>query len=343
MNKNITMEEIAAQMGLSRVTVSSIINNKAKQRGVSPKTEKRVKEYLQKCGYTPSRQAVALRTGQRNSVGILHCGHLYSHLTGAFNALCNHISGQKGGLEIMVVRREDFLKGAQELISRGVETLIWIQTSDAKKEFGIDSNIFELLSRVKTIIYNYHYDDEDMDKTLLNTNIYTVGISRKQAFKTLLNELKRKKKKRILRPDCFFTHPNEDPLAKVLNNGSLEVHSMPSPELRATTDPKIIRKISKAIIKIIKQQNIDTICFRDDEVAGYYLSELQRCSFKIPDQLSITGFDGLDIVNSFYPRLTTLQMPMEDMLNKTLALTKSKPSKKQYCFKAKLLKGDSLA
>ena len=89
----LTMEQIARELNLSRVTVSSVINDRFRERGISETTALRVRDYLAKRGYVPSRSAVDLRTGVRSALGILYGGRLYSHLIEAFNELVGHIGG----------------------------------------------------------------------------------------------------------------------------------------------------------------------------------------------------------------------------------------------------------
>lgn len=59
--KKPTLDTLAAELGVSRQTVSNVINNRAK---VSAQTRTRVLEAIEKAGYRPSAAARALRTQQ---------------------------------------------------------------------------------------------------------------------------------------------------------------------------------------------------------------------------------------------------------------------------------------
>jgi DNA-binding LacI/PurR family transcriptional regulator len=61
MNTNtrpMTMKRIAAELGLSRLTVSMVVNNRAEEHRIPPQTIQRVQDYLKQKGYVPSRHAL---------------------------------------------------------------------------------------------------------------------------------------------------------------------------------------------------------------------------------------------------------------------------------------------
>ena len=65
----VTIKEIAAEAGVSRMTVSNVINN---VRGkVSPETEKRIREIMDKYHYVPSMAARSLNTKSSHIIGLL--------------------------------------------------------------------------------------------------------------------------------------------------------------------------------------------------------------------------------------------------------------------------------
>ncbi len=65
--KRPTLDTLAAELGVSRQTVSNVLNNRAK---VSPQTRSRVLDAIEKAGYRPSAAARALRTQQTYNLGM---------------------------------------------------------------------------------------------------------------------------------------------------------------------------------------------------------------------------------------------------------------------------------
>src|SRR5689334_16483392 len=109
-----TMAQLARELKLSRLTVSSVLNNRYVERGISQETAARVRAYFRERGYVPSRQALDLRNPVRNSIGILHSGHFYSHVTEAFNQIVDHFNESSNRLEVMVVKPGAAKRGLQE-------------------------------------------------------------------------------------------------------------------------------------------------------------------------------------------------------------------------------------
>lgn len=60
-NQNITITELSRELGLSIATISSVLNNRHKERRISEKTVSRVQEAARKIGYMPNISARRLR------------------------------------------------------------------------------------------------------------------------------------------------------------------------------------------------------------------------------------------------------------------------------------------
>lgn len=60
-NQNITITELSRELGLSIATISSVLNNRYKERRISEKTVSRVQEAARKIGYMPNISARRLR------------------------------------------------------------------------------------------------------------------------------------------------------------------------------------------------------------------------------------------------------------------------------------------
>ena len=90
MSKQLTMTEVANELGLSRNAVSAVMNNRARKFGLSVATENRIREYIDKSGYVQARHALQTKTGDRNNtVDLLYCGEFprYSHVREALAAI----------------------------------------------------------------------------------------------------------------------------------------------------------------------------------------------------------------------------------------------------------------
>jgi len=66
-----TIATIASEMGLSRATVTHVLNGRGAQQRISPETQQRVLEVALRLGYRPNASARAIRAGRFGSIGLV--------------------------------------------------------------------------------------------------------------------------------------------------------------------------------------------------------------------------------------------------------------------------------
>lgn len=331
-----TMSDIARELRLSRVTVSSVVNGRALERGLSQATAERVLAHLEQRGYVPSRQAVSLRSGAEDTVGILHCNRLYSHLTEAFNRLTTTLAGTPRRLQIMVVSRENLLDGARELIARGASRILWIHTRPPRIECA-DPRILNYLERVTTVLYNYHFGNDDSERELLARGFYLVGVNRRDGEKTLLRFLAGLGHRRLVFPDQPLTDSTRS-----LDLAADGFHLAPvTPPASAPTPLEAGTFYADEILKAMRTRGVTAAVFHDDELAGFASVALLRAGVRIPDDLTVIGFDGLAIREAFAVPLTTLGMPVAEMVGLAQEILAHPPEEKRHCLDLTLLEGKS--
>ena len=67
----VTLRDVAQRAGVSRTTASYILNGLSGQAGISPDTEKRVRQVADALGYWPNRNARSLRTARTTTIGVI--------------------------------------------------------------------------------------------------------------------------------------------------------------------------------------------------------------------------------------------------------------------------------
>ena len=69
--KKKSIKDIAQDLGLSKTTVSFVLNNKGDEKNISKKTQQRILEYIQEVNYQPNQIAKSLKKGKTNTIGYL--------------------------------------------------------------------------------------------------------------------------------------------------------------------------------------------------------------------------------------------------------------------------------
>ncbi len=335
--KRITMSEVAAELGLSRMTVSSVLNNQADKRRISTETARRVLQHMEARGYVPLSHALKLRQGGREAVGILHSGDLYSHLTDAYNRMCSLFSKRPRRLELMVIPREAIIEGIKELISRSVSHLVWIQTAGSEKEFEKPA-VKTYLSHAVPVIYNYLFPSRMETAELLEEGYFLIGADRKAGYGELAIFLKKLGHRKVVAPDG-----GTPSIREAFSEEGLEVYSPELYSRRNMTFEEIGRASAREGMLLLKKKKATALCYGDDAVAGFALSELAAMGVSVPRDVTVTGFDGLEFTKTFHPPLTTLRMPVREMVACVQGIISGRRKRKKNVFRMELMEGRSHA
>jgi len=315
------MSEIAAELGLSRNTVSAVINGASSKRYVSAETERRVREHLAQRGFVPSRAARHLRSSPKRVIGLLHLGSLYSHLVEAFHLLSESLTGMAPGLEIMVTPREQLESALHELLSRRVTDLVWLNNPSSGECYREDQ-VLNYLGNTRTIVYNHFFNAWPGDEDLLKRGIALVGVDRTAQHRRMARFLRDLGHKVIALPSVDLS---AQAYVDAFTSRGLVVAECPSPFEPAK------------LVHAMKEQGVTAACFKGDREACQAISALRELGVRIPEDLTVTGFDGMSLTYS--QDLTTLVMPVQEMVAKVCELVADPKQELRHCFDMELAKG----
>ncbi|MFH1024805.1 MAG: LacI family DNA-binding transcriptional regulator [Planctomycetota bacterium] len=332
MSRVVTMSEMARELGVSRITVSSVVNDHARERGISEKTERRVRSFLEKRGYVPSRGAVRLRGGARQGVGLFLCGPMYTHLMEAFNRFVVGLADMPGTLEIMMVSRQNILEGVRELVSRGVSSVVWIQTLSSAEEFR-EPAVLNYLSHTHTVLYNYPFGEGGADGDLIRRGFSLVGVNRAEGHRKLAVFLRGIGHRRVA-----VVHPLQ---VKCFQEAGLDPVLLPSVEEYPVDIPQEGRRYAGEVLKRFRTERITAVCFTDDEEAGFALREFRKAGVRVPKDLTVVGFDGIKTGEVFDVPLTTLAVPVKAMVDESLRMIRKGLRSKRRCLRLNLIRRES--
>ena len=298
------MEELAREMGLSRITVSRVING---HDNVSPRTRKLVLDYIKETGYQPHYAARLLTQKKSNTIGIV-----VSH---GFNVLVSHIVSTvlneltRHGLEADMLLANDATTEKQAIVSltrRTVDGLIIFSNySDAKY-------LRQVAREHKNIVFNGPGPEGAL-------TVRTDHIKGMKQIMTYLLDLGHKRIFYIGAPRQMLRSGNDE-----RQQGYLE--SMRRAGLKASTvfanevDPISGYREAKSILLTRLPHPTAIVCF-NDELAFGALRAAWELGVDVPGELSITGYDGTDLFRYATPSLTTYRIDSSvvgDLLVKTL-------------------------
>lgn len=296
MSRNAKLSDVARMAGVSTATVSRVFN---KPDIVRPDVRQRVIEAAKRLGYTPNPAAKALRSRKSRMVGVViptldHA--IYARMVNSAEAT---LVG--AGYMILVVSvgfdNSRVYERIRLLVERGAEALIVVGAIE-----DADARRFLAEKRIPAVTtYSFQGEGE----------LPSIGFDNHAATAKVLE---------------YLTGLGHRAVAMVV--GPTTGNDRQQARIRAYREgmaaigrPGLL--IEKAYsmangieaMRTIAAQAPETtaVMCSSDVFAFSAISECRRMGLRVPDHLSITGFDDLDFASELDPPLTTVAVPAAEM------------------------------
>lgn len=328
-----TIYEVSSLAGVSLATVSRVINNNTR---VSDKTRQKVEKAMTELGYRPNSIAQSLASNCTNSIGILvselhgpFFGQMMAGIEAELRAAGKHVIITTGHSE--ADKEKD---GIDFLISRNCDALI-IHVEGLTDEYLIE------LSKGKTPIYfmsriipelkeNCIYLDNELGGYLAAKAVIEQGHT-SIAY--------------ISGPQ--FKPDSQDRLAG--HKRALSQSNLPFNEaLYFEGNFKEIGGKEGLKHFLSKQLSFTALVCANDEMASGAMTYAREHNFTLPQDLSIIGFDNIIFCRHLYPKLTTIDNPVNEMGHMAAKLVLKNVYQHtnltiKYSFEPALISRDSIA
>ncbi|MGV9864807.1 LacI family DNA-binding transcriptional regulator [Rhodococcus koreensis] len=304
--RRVSAADVARAVGVSPATVSYVMNGRS---GVSEETRERILEVAEELGHTSSARANRLRSHQTRVIGLV--------LTDIANPFYTEIAA--GTIDAARARGyEVFLAHTQE------DPATLRSVVDAMIARHVDGVVFTVL----------HPDDGDVIRSLRSAHIPLIQLSR-----------------RIERIEADFVGIDDraaaaEMMEHVLEHGYRDIVTIVGPRVSsasAAREDGFTRTAESHGIRSIASHHISTylseqggyaaveellarkalprvIVCGSDAIALGAISALRAHSITVPDDVAVTGFDGLFPGASPLVELTTVNQPRREMAEQALEL-----------------------
>jgi LacI family transcriptional regulator len=293
--RRVTIGDVAAAAGVSVATVSKVINDRY---GVAEGTSERVRQVIEQLGYQSSLVAQSLRSRRTNVIGVL-VADIESFSAELLKGAARAIRGT--GYELVVFsglqRGEDRVGWEKRYLSRIGGTLtdgaILVTPSSVDVAFGapvvaVDHNIAS--SSLPTV-------DSDNLRGAIDATEYLLGLGHTRiAFLAG-------------RQDLESAHLRERGYRQALNAAGVDV------------DPELIRiggyeaeTAAGPARELLELADRPTAVFAaNDATAIQTIAVAKELGLRVPDDLSVIGFDNIPESALTEPPLTTVEQSIQEM------------------------------
>lgn len=299
--KRITSLDVAKKAGVSRTTVSFVLNNAAGMQ-ISDETRKRVLEAARDLGYVPDAAAQALASGRSKTVGLLLARRTNviasdMYLIQMMEVLVREIN--RHGMRLMLEVVEDFENRESYLKLVRSNSIDGILYSGPRFE---DAALRTLVEHgVPTVLMG----------ALPNTSYAFVDVDNHAAAKLAVKHLLSLGHRRI---GCITNAK----LSYVAAADRLEGYQDALAAAGVPVCPGLIRygdfdpESGYAQMNSLLDENPDltAVFVASDVVAFGAMSAVRERGLRIPDDISLVGFDDVPVSRYMDPSLTTVQLPV---------------------------------
>ncbi len=335
----ITIKEIAKICGVGVSTVSRAINDHP---DINPQTKQMIMDTIREYHYVPNNSARNLKRSESRTIAVLVKG----------------ISNPFFGVLISVIEKE---------IVRKHYSFILQQVEEEEDEIEVAIHL-EKEKRLKGIIFlggmRYHLPERfalltvpfvvsTVDMKLPDTvkNGCVVSIDDEKESRLLVEHLIQKGHRRIALLAATESDASIGESRLIGYKNALKEHGI-------TFDPALVFPSCASttytitngyeVTRKLIESGIPFTCIYavSDTMAIGACRALLDAGLKVPADVSVAGFDGLDIATFYHPAITTMGQPREEIAQETVRLLFDLMKKKHVpghvLFEAKLLEGESV-
>jgi len=296
--KKATQSDVARVAGVSRATVSYVLNGQDNGRiSISEETRLRVQRAIEELSYEPDARAQALSSGETQTIGLiiadLRNPHFSEYAAGVEQEA--HSAGYHvllSSIELDVEYAVNILKG---LARRRIDGLI-LATSFVGVSEEAQKTLAELRSRQFPIVEVPTVDVEEVDCLVSNYQ---------EATKEVISHLLSLQHRRIgMIYGCAAPELADDrltPYQEVLATAGLL-----DPELIARCGPTTEDGYQAALSLLQLPNRPTAVIAINDLLAIGVLRAAADLGLRVPADLSLVGYDDIPIAQYLAPRLTTV-------------------------------------
>lgn len=296
----VTIKDIAEELGLSTATVSNVIHGKTKK--ISQRTVEKVQEKIEESGYLPNMAAVLLAQNTSKIVCIVLSNDVkYENkmiedpfVSGMLNYLSKELS--KNDYFVMLKEEPDINQIARYASMWNMAGLVLIGFCAADYE-KLRNNMhipFVVVDAYQKEVHRYSDVGVDNIEGGFVAGSYLIQMGHEKIMFLSDND-----------EDC--DHDRYVGLTKALADANLSVDKK---DFKMLSPYKEQRK--KIYEKLYLEIGEYTAAFAaSDMYAIEFMNFLQEKGMKIPEDLSIIGFDDIPLASLVYPTLTTVSQNLE--------------------------------
>lgn len=291
----VSMKDIAARCNVSVATVSKALND---QTDIGEQTRTMIKQAAKEMGYFPNSLARALRTNRSYNIGVLFVDEGQSGLThDYFSKVLDSFKSavEEQGYDLTFIncskKRSDRMSYLEHSKYRGFDGIA-IACIDFK-----DPEVVELAnSDIPLVTIDYTFNNR--------SSVISNNYSGMMSLVKYIIEMGHKKIAYLTGEDTAVTKNRLAAFYKVLEDNGIKI---PDEYVKhgSYRNIKTTEELTKEIIDL--EDRPTCILYCDDYSAMGGVNAIRNSGLKIPEDISIAGYDGITMASQIEPAITTIR------------------------------------
>ncbi len=297
----VSMKDISAVCGVSVATVSKALND---QNDIGKETKMRIRRVAEEMGYFPNTAAKMLKTNRSYNVGVLFNHEDYSGLTHDYYAFVLDSlkrTVEEKGYDITFVNTSKRRAGATSYLehcrSRGFDGIAIVCTDFYSPE------ILQLVrSGIPTVTLDHLFND-----------VCAVMSNNVQGMQDLLTFIYQKGHRRVAYIHGADSSVTQSRLSSFYRTAGQLGLTIPDEYIRMSPYRDTNGAYKETIYLLDLEEPPTCILYPDDFSAFGGFNAIQERGLRVPDDISVAGYDGIRIARHIEPTLTTLRQDTSEL------------------------------
>ena len=290
------LEQVARRAKVSTATVSRVLNNASV---VKSTTRARVVKAIEELKYHPNLHARSLAGGKSRTIGVIVSNMENPFFFDIYKTIESdaHTRGYEVVMANTDYRSEQLVTSVRLMIGRRVAGLAVI-VSEMAPELMDELND----SRIPVVFY---------DVGTPRGNVTNIRVNYRRGIEKVVDYLYSVGHRRL---GFIGHHAILGPINERMKAVMDAVARIPSLEVRTAADADTLEGGRQAARQLLSSGYAPTaiICVNDITAVGV-LRELRERGIRVPQDVSVTGFDNVKLSEFCYPALTTVHIPREQI------------------------------
>ncbi|MDD7402542.1 MAG: LacI family DNA-binding transcriptional regulator [Butyribacter sp.] len=304
-----TIKDIAKLSGYGIGTVSRVINN---QPGVSDKAKKKIQKVIEESNYEPNESARSLKRRGSDAIGIIIKGNQNLFFAEVLEKIQNNLLRYNEDVIVQYIGEDDDeVEAALSLLKNRFPKGIMF--------LGADLSMYD--ERVKDIHIPCVIVTTD-GKSLKYDNISSVSIDDEKATYEMMKRLIERGHRKIgvvggKLSDNRISSSRFRGCKKCMNEYGLDLE-LDSNYIPCEYNIEAGYEATKHLLD--NSSGLTAIFAMSDTIALGVMRGIADRGFRVPEDISVAGFDGISLTSFSIPRLSTVRQSIELLANRSVSL-----------------------